>query len=101
MKNLVKLIIVLVLFSCNKPHLPTMDKQIDLSGKYLLGVDTVYFTQTLCIYTDSIHYRADTSIIVFDEHVFFKNLYVKYKETDTSIILTDILNTQTKLLIKY
>lgn len=100
MKNLIIVLVLLAFLGCEKQHLTVQMDNDYFTGMYILDSDTIYFTKTLCIFEDSIHYRASQGVAVFDDIVFFRNLHLKYEDQDSVLIFTDILNTETKLLIK-
>ena len=100
MKKIILILSLTALFSCEKQHLSIQMDNDYFTGMYILNQDTIYFTKTLCIYSDTIHYTASQGVAVFDEIVFFRNLHLKYIQLEDTLILTDILNTETKLLIK-
>lgn len=100
MKNLIIILSLTALFSCEKQHLTVQMDNDYFTGMYILENDTIYFTKTLCIFKDSIHYTASQGVAVFDDIVFFRNLHLRYEQQDSLLIFTDILNTETKLLIK-
>jgi len=101
MKKIILILSLTALFSCEKQHLTVQMDNDYFTGMYILDSDTIYFTKTLCIFEDSIHYTASDGVAVFDEIVFFRNLHLKYVQLDDTLIFTDILNTETKFLIKH